>query len=134
MNAASAACLIAGLHHIRHKRIVEHTRCMLGAVIASTIFLIGYLTRHAITGTTFFAGGDTARHVYLAILYSHMTLAVVTVPLALRVLFLARHDRIEEHKRLARWTFPVWLYVSLTGIVVYFMLYHWPPVVTIRRG
>lgn len=124
MNATSAVCLLLGLYHIRAKRETAHARWMMGAVAASTVFLIGYLTRHALTGTTHFTGGDAAKTVYLSILYSHMTLAVVTVPLVFRLLFLAQKERFEEHKRLGRWTFPVWLYVSVTGIVVYTMLYH----------
>ena len=124
MNATSAVCLVLGFYYIRNKRVAEHKRCMLAAVTASTIFLIGYLSRHALTGTTYFQGGDTARRVYHCILYSHMTLAVVTAPLVLRMLFLAKKERFEEHKRLGRWIFPVWLYVSITGIVVYMMLYH----------
>lgn len=98
---------------------------MLGAVVASTLFLTGYLTRHALTGTTHFQGTGAAKLIYISILYSHMALAVVTVPLVLRLLYLAEKERIDEHRRLARWTFPVWLYVSITGIVVYTLLYHY---------
>ncbi len=126
MNATSALCLILGLYHVRRKDVPKHALYMIGAVIASTIFLIGYLTRHWLTGTTYFVGGDTAKLVYHSLLYSHMTLAVVNVPLIIRLLLLVKQERIEEHKRLARWTFPIWLYVSVTGIVVYVMLYHWP--------
>lgn len=124
MNAASAVFLLFGIYHIRKERIEAHKWCMLGAVAASAIFLIGYLTRFALEGTTYFLGGQAARRIYLSILYSHMTLAVVTVPLVFRLLFLAKKERFEEHKRLGRWTFPVWMYVSVTGIVVYLMLYH----------
>lgn len=130
MNATSAVCLLMGLYHIRSKRVPEHTRWMMCAVAASTIFLIGYLTRHALAGTKYFEGGPTAKQIYLTILYSHMVLAVVTVPLVLRLLFLAKKERIEEHKRLARWTFPIWLYVSITGITVYMMLYQYGRIVT----
>ena len=124
MNATSAVCLILGLSHIRHKRVPEHARLMMGAVAASTIFLIGYLTRFALTGTHHFEGSSAARLIYLCILYSHMFLAVVTVPLVIRMLYLAKKERIEDHKRLGRWTFPIWIYVSITGIVVYTALYH----------
>jgi uncharacterized membrane protein YozB (DUF420 family) len=97
---------------------------MLGAVTASALFLVCYLTRSALTGTHEFAGTGAARTTYLTILFSHMVLAVVVVPMALRLLFLARRERFAEHRRLARWTFPVWLYVSMTGLTVYVMLYH----------
>ena len=97
---------------------------MLGAVSASALFLVSYLTRAALTGTHQFAGVGGARTAYLTILFTHMILAVIVVPLALRLLYLARHERFEKHRRLARWTFPIWLYVSVTGLVVYMMLYH----------
>lgn len=126
MNATSAVLLLSGLYFILKKNKEAHKLCMLGAVLASAIFLAGYLTRHALTGTTYFQGSDGMKRVYLSILYSHMSLAVVTVPLVFRLLFLARKERWEEHGRLGRWTFPVWLYVSVTGIVVYRFLYPWP--------
>ena len=97
---------------------------MLGAVTASGTFLVLYVSRFFLTGTHRFAGPDLARTVYLGILFSHMILAVAVLPLVLRLLFLARHERFAEHRRLARWTFPMWAYVSLTGLLVYLMLYH----------
>ena len=81
------------------------------------------MIRFSLTGTHRFAGEGLARTVYLVVLFSHMILAVVVVPLVLRLLYLAFKDRFDEHRRLARWTFPVWMYVSVTGIVVYLMLY-----------
>lgn len=126
MNATSALCLITGIYFIRRKNVEAHKHCMMAAVIASTLFLTGYLTRHALTGTTYFQGGENMKRVYLTLLYSHMTLAVVTAPLVIRLLFLAKKERFEEHKRLGRWVFPIWLYVSITGIVVYRFLYPLP--------
>jgi uncharacterized membrane protein YozB (DUF420 family) len=96
---------------------------MTAAIWKSSLFLVFYLTRMAITGTHRFAGTGTAKATYLGILLSHMVLAVVLVPLVLRLLYLIRHRRFREHARWARWTYPIWLYVSVTGIVVYLLLY-----------
>ena len=124
LNFTSACFLVAGFIYIKRRRLREHRACMLGAVTASALFLVFYLTRSALTGTHEFAGTGMARTVYLTVLFSHMILAVVVVPLVLRLLFLASRERFDEHRKLARWTFPVWLYVSLTGLLVYALLYH----------
>lgn len=124
LNATATVCLVVGFGFIRARRIDAHRKAMLGAVSASALFLVFYLIRFGLTGTHEFAGEGAARTVYFGILFSHMVLAVVVVPLVIRLLHLARHERFEEHRRLARWTFPIWLYVSVTGIVVYAMLYH----------
>lgn len=124
LNLAATLCLIVGFLFIRRGQIARHRRAMLGAVAASALFLVFYVTRFALTGTHTFAGEGTARTVYLTILFTHMVLAVVVVPLVLRLLYLARGERFAEHRRLARWAYPVWLYVSVTGIAVYVMLYH----------
>lgn len=123
LNATSAAFLFAGYRFIRQGRIEAHRKCMTGAVTASAIFLLCYVTRVLLTGTHRFAGPELARTVYLTILLTHMVLAVVVVPLVLRLLFLARAERFKEHRKLARWTFPIWAYVSITGLIVYLMLY-----------
>jgi uncharacterized membrane protein YozB (DUF420 family) len=123
LNFASFVCLVLGYRFIRSGNRDAHRKAMLGAVTASVLFLVFYLTRFALTGTHRFAGEGMARMVYLVILFSHMVLAVVVVPLVLRLLYLAFKERFQEHRRLARWTFPVWMYVSVTGIVVYLMLY-----------
>ena len=96
---------------------------MLTAVGASAIFLVFYVTRLVLTGTHTFAGEGVARAVYLGILFSHVVLAVLVVPLVLRLLYLVRHERYPEHARLARRVFPVWAYVSVTGLLVYVLLY-----------
>lgn len=128
LNAAlnfSATCfLIAGFVFIKRGNISRHRASMIGAVSASALFLVFYVTRFSLTGTHRFAGEGIARTAYLGILFSHMVLAVIIVPLVLRLLYLARKERFTEHRRLARWTYPAWLYVSVTGIVVYVMLYH----------
>jgi len=123
MNGTATVCLILGYLFIRRGRRDLHARAMIGAVTASALFLVFYVTRFLLTGTHEFAGEGMARTAYLTILFSHMVLAVVIVPLVLRLLFLASRKRFDEHRRLARWTYPMWMYVSVTGIVVYLMLY-----------
>jgi putative membrane protein len=100
---------------------------MLSALACSALFLVGYLTRLALTGTHRFPGGGALRATYLAVLGSHTLLAAAALPLVLRTLYLALRERFEAHRRLARWTFPIWAYVSATGVVVYLMLYHLAP-------
>ena len=124
MNFTSAVLLLVGFSYIRKGDIDNHKRCMVGAVTASALFLVFYLTRFYLTGTHRFAGEGGARTFYLTLLFSHMVLAVIVVPLVLRLLFLASRERFPEHRRLARWTFPIWLYTSVTGLIVYLMLYH----------
>lgn len=123
LNATSAVALVVGFIFIRRKVIDAHRRAMLTAVGASALFLVFYVTRVILTGTHEFAGEGAARVVYLTVLFSHMVLAVLVLPFVLRLLWLARAERFAEHKRLARFVFPVWAYVSVTGLVVYLLLY-----------
>lgn len=123
LNATSAAALITGFVFIRRKVVDSHRRAMLTAVGASALFLVFYVTRVLLTGTHEFAGEGMARFAYLTILFTHMVLAVLVLPFILRLLWLARAERFDEHRRLARFVFPVWAYVSLTGLVVYILLY-----------
>lgn len=123
LNATSGALLLAGLFFIRRRNTHAHRRAMLGALTASALFLVFYLTRVALTGTHTFAGDGGARVAYLAILFSHMTLAALVAPLVIRLVYLASKRRFHGHARLARWVYPMWLYVSVTGLVVYLMLY-----------
>jgi len=123
LNATSAVALAAGWLFVRARRIRMHRAAMLTALTASAVFLVFYLTRVSFTGTHRFAGEGAAKVAYLSILFSHMVLAVAVVPLVLRLLWLVRHRRFRDHARLARWTFPIWAYVSLTGLVVYLLLY-----------
>lgn len=123
LNATSALALASGYVFIRRRQARLHRRAMVTALSASALFLVFYLTRVAFTGTHEFAGEGAAKVAYLTILFSHMVLAVVVVPLVLRLLWLLRKRRFHDHARLARWTFPIWAYVSVTGLVVYLMLY-----------
>lgn len=123
LNATSAVALLVGFTFIRRKVIDRHRKAMLTAVGASALFLVFYVARVLLTGTHEFAGEGFARIVYRTVLFSHMTLAVLVLPFVLRILYLARQQRFDEHKRLARFVFPVWAYVSVTGLVVYLMLY-----------
>ena len=102
---------------------------MTAAIWASSLFLVFYLTRVAITGTHRFAGTGTPKLVYLAILFSHIVLAASLVFLVPRLVWLLRRRRFSDHARLARWTYPIWLYVSVTGVIVYVLLYHVAPMV-----
>jgi len=124
LNLTSLLLLLTGFFFIRRGQVARHRACMIGAVTASVLFLVFYVTRFSLTGTHSFAGEGSARTIYLSVLFTHMVLAVVIVPLILRLLYLASRERFEEHKRWARWTFPIWVYVSATGLLVYAMLYH----------
>jgi putative membrane protein len=123
LNASSALLLITGYGFIRKHRVSAHRACMLSAFICSTLFLISYVTYHAHAGTVHFNRHGLIRTVYFTILTSHTLLAALIVPLVLRTLYLAFQNRFEAHKRLARWTLPLWLYVSVTGVLIYEMLY-----------
>lgn len=123
LNTMSATALFTGFYFIRRGDRRRHRAAMLTAVGASALFLVFYVARVLLTGTHEFAGTGTAKLVYLVILFSHMVLAIAVVPMVLRLLFLASRERFTEHARLARWTFPVWAYVSVTGLVVYLLLY-----------
>lgn len=122
-NATAASLLIAGWTAIRRRLVAVHRACMLGALGASTVFLVGYLLHHARVGSVAFAGPDWLRPVYFAILVPHILLSAVVLPLALATVWLAWRGRFARHRRLARWTLPLWLYVSVSGVLVYWMLY-----------
>ena len=124
LNATSAVLLTLGFIFIRRGNVRAHKACMLSAVGTSTLFLACYLTYHYFHGTTRFTGQGLVRPLYFTILISHTVLAVVIVPLILTTLYRALRGRFELHRRIARWTLPAWLYVSVTGVVVYWMLYH----------
>lgn len=124
LNGVSAFLLILGFYFIRRKRVKPHRVCMVAAFSVSVLFLVSYLTYHFYHGATRFAGQGWVRPLYFGVLLSHTVLAAVIVPLVLITLTRALRGRFDSHRRLARWTWPLWLYVSLTGIVVYVMLYH----------
>ena len=123
LNATSAALLLAGYVCIRRRWIAAHRACMTSAVIVSSLFLLSYVTYHAQVGSKHFPGTGWVRPCYVTLLASHTMLAILIVPLVARTLYLAVRGRFEAHRRLARWTLPLWCYVSVTGIVVYWMLY-----------
>ena len=127
LNAASAVFLTLGFFFIRRRNIRAHKACMLSAFATSTVFLVCYLTYHYFHGTTHFLGQGGVRSFYFVLLGSHTVLAAAIVPLTLTTLYRAWRKRFPQHKRIARWTLPLWLYVSVTGVVVYFMLYHLYP-------
>jgi uncharacterized membrane protein YozB (DUF420 family) len=124
LNMTAAVFLIAGYAAIRRRAIAVHRACMLTAFVASAVFLITYLVHHAQVGSVPFPHTGVLRAVYFAILIPHILLAVVILPLALFTIYRGWTGRFPAHKRVARWTLPLWLYVSLSGVVVYFMLYH----------
>jgi uncharacterized membrane protein YozB (DUF420 family) len=124
LNALSAAFLVAGYLAIRRRRIPVHRFCMVGAFISSTLFLISYVVYHLQVGSVRFQGRGWTRPVYFTLLLSHTVLAAALVPLVLVTLSRALREQFDRHRRIARWTFPIWLYVSITGVVIYFLLYH----------
>jgi len=131
LNTASAVLLTAGFVFIRRRNVVAHRACMLGAFAVSVLFLACYLVYHAHAGSRPFAGRGWIRPIYFVLLVSHIVLAAVIVPLALTTIYrgLSAYRglpaQIDRHKRLARRTLPIWLYVSVTGVIVYVLLYHW---------
>jgi uncharacterized membrane protein YozB (DUF420 family) len=123
LNALSAVWLAIGYFFIRQKKISAHRFCMIAALSTSALFFISYLTYHYHAGSKHFEGVGAIRTVYLTILTSHTILAMVIVPLALITFFRALKQRFDKHKRIARWTLPIWFYVSVTGVIIYWMLY-----------
>jgi uncharacterized membrane protein YozB (DUF420 family) len=127
LNGLSAMFLVIAYRAIRRLDIATHRRWMLAAATTSALFLASYLAYHARVGSVRFGGVGPARAVYFSILGTHTVLAIVVLPFVLRTLYLGLKRRDDRHRRIAKWTFPVWLYVSLTGVVVYLMLYHLYP-------
>lgn len=123
LNAASALLLIAGYVNIRRRAIPAHRACMLAAVTTSVLFLASYLLYHAQVGSVPYRGSGWIRGVYFTILITHTILAAAIVPLVAITLVRALRARFERHAAIARWTLPIWMYVSITGVVIYLMLY-----------
>ena len=123
LNATSAILLSMGYYFIRRKNTAAHKRCMLAAFGASLLFLTSYLVYHSQVGSVRFTGTGWIRGLYFTILTSHTILAATIVPLAIITLSRAWKARFEKHKRIARWTLPLWFYVSVTGVIIYWMLY-----------
>ncbi len=124
LNTLSAMLLAAGYVFIRRRQVERHRACMIGAMVTSALFLLCYLVYHAQVGATKFTGTGWIRPVYFAILISHTVLAAAIVPMALVTFFRALRADFVRHRAIARWTFPLWLYVSVTGVAIYLMLYH----------
>jgi uncharacterized membrane protein YozB (DUF420 family) len=128
LNGTAAVLLTAGFVFIKRKQVAAHRAAMLGAVAVSAAFLACYLTYHLQTGArTPFGGTGFIRPIYFAMLISHILLAMAIVPLILITLTLALRGRFDRHRAWARWTLPLWYYVSVTGVLVYFFLYRWWP-------
>jgi uncharacterized membrane protein YozB (DUF420 family) len=123
LNSLSAVFLLTGYLFIKKTNPRAHKACMLSAFVCSTLFLISYLVYHAQVGSVPFQGQGQIRTIYFTILITHTILAAAIVPLVLITLFRALRERFDSHRRIARWTFPIWLYVSTTGVIVYAMLY-----------
>ena len=123
LNGLAALFLVAGFVMIRRRRIAEHRFCMLTAFGCSIAFLVSYLVYHYQVGSVPFQGTGTVRTVYFAILITHTVLAALVPFLASVTLYRALRERFDRHRALARWTLPIWLYVSVTGVVIYWMLY-----------
>ena len=129
LNALSGVLLLTGYLFIRRKNIAMHRRFMLSACATSVLFLICYVTYHSLRGgaVTRFQGTGFWRTAYFSILTSHTILAVVILPLVILSVWNGLKNRVPQHRRVARWTFPLWMYVSVTGVLVYFFLYQWFP-------
>ncbi|MCH8320574.1 MAG: DUF420 domain-containing protein [Acidobacteria bacterium] len=125
LNGTSAVLLTLGYLFIRRKKVNLHKACMVSAFVISTLFLVSYLIYHYHAGSKPFPGEGWTRPLYFAILISHVILATVTLPLSIVTLARGVRGRFEKHRSIARWALPIWLYVSVTGVVVYLMLYHW---------
>jgi putative membrane protein len=122
LNALSAIALVTGFRYIRAKRIGPHRAAMFTAFIFSSVFLVSYIVNHALHGDMLFQGHGPIRYAYFALLISHIVLSMIALPMILITFFLSLSGRFPAHRRLARFTFPIWLYVSVTGVIVYSLL------------
>lgn len=129
LNATSGVCLLIAYVFIRKRQIARHRRFMLAACTASLLFLVFYVLNHYLRHgvVTHFQGTGIIRPIYFTILISHTILAVVIIPMAILSVRNGLKMRVSQHRRIARWTFPLWMYVSVTGVLVYFFLYQWFP-------
>jgi uncharacterized membrane protein YozB (DUF420 family) len=127
LNGTSAVLLLAGWRQIRGRRVPPHRAFMIAAICVSAAFLASYLTYHSLHGSTRFLAQGPIRAVYMTVLATHTVLAAVVVPLVVVTFTFALRARFDRHRRWARVTFPIWLYVSVTGVLIYLMLYQWFP-------
>ncbi len=124
LNAASGVLLVMGLHAVSRRQLALHRKRMLTALSISAVFLVSYLLRFALTGAPRYPGDGLDEILYLCILGSHTVLAAVAAPLILRTAYVAQRGRLDAHRKLVRFAAPIWLYVSVTGVIAYLMLYH----------
>lgn len=123
-NGLSGVFLSFGYYFIKRRRVIAHRNCMIAAVCSSALFLTGYLIYHfGVHGITHFRNPAWFRPIYLSILFTHLVLAIVIVPLIIVTLVRALRERFDKHKKIARWTWPLWMYVSVTGVLIYWLLY-----------
>src|SRR3954470_12405768 len=136
LNLVSTIFISCGWYLIRRGHWRRHIACMITAVLSSTLFLVGYLVYHAHVGerSTHFTAEGIVRTLYFTMLISHIVLAAVTLPLVILTLIPVFRRRWERHTRIARWTMPIWLYVSVTGVLVYLMVYKWFPPANLALG
>ena len=127
LNASTFVLLSSGYYFIRQKRVSAHRNCQIAALACSVLFLISYIVYHSHHGVTKFAGQGIVRSVYFTILFTHTVLAAVIVPFVIVTVRRAKRKDFQRHKAIARWTLPMWLYVSITGVIVYVILYHLYP-------
>ncbi len=123
LNALCALCLVCGFIYVKRQNFKVHQRFMVAALVFSALFLVSYLTYHNFQGDTPYTGAGAARITYFFILITHIVLSIFSLPMALITVFYASQERFSNHKKLARWTLPIWLYVSVTGVLVYLMLH-----------
>lgn len=125
LNGASAVLIVTGRSQIKHGRVALHRACMIAAIITSALFFASYIYYHVHVGSVHFEGKGWSRPLYFAILGTHTLLALVLWPMVIITLNRALRGRFDRHRAIARWTYPIWVYVSVTGVIVYFMLYQW---------
>ena len=123
-NAITTVLLLAGFYFIKQGKKDHHKACMVSALVVSALFLASYLTYHYFVGTFKFAGQGPVRVLYFFILTTHTVLAIAALPMIVMTIYRAVKENFEAHKKIARYTLPVWLYVSVTGVLVYWLLYH----------
>ncbi len=134
LNAMATLLLLLGYILVKNRRFEAHRKIMWSAFGVSALFLISYLYYHFNFSSNRFAGVGAIRYFYFAMLISHIILAVGILPFILRLLYVAQKGAFEKHKKLARWVWPIWIYNSVTGVLIYFMLYHWYPGVPLEAA
>lgn len=122
LNSLTAICLVTGVYFVKNKNINAHKASMLSAFLFSTVFLVSYVIYHSLSESTPYGGEGLIKYIYLFILLTHIVLATLILPLILFTFYKALNNKIEEHRKLAKWTFPLWLYVAVSGVIVYFMI------------